>query len=370
MSDQPLFDKKLRLILNDGSFNEVHQVCMNPAVRTNKYNPSIPTIGSHHFNQSPRTASYFLFTLLLFLLNLSPGQSDAEAKCPIEMGWDGINDTTSCKTWLPVQYDASNENDILDQAIATCNDLPNGEVWRPRKEYIQEKDNGTDKFEGSIIHPWRLLEKIEGEGSSITVVTMDTTSRSMESTTLSEEQAVDYRNVNSKDLPACLFMSKGGTNHVGSCNTHDGAVRVLCKSSKVELCNPEGRKCRCDDGWEAPFCAKKQNKCKANSCSNGGVCFTNDEGEASCACLPGSTGTKCEKDSENDCDKVTCSYHGKCEDKLRDFKCTCDAGFTGNFCEIAIRSSATVVSITTALPLVTLILQAIASWHPLLLTSY
>ncbi|CDW54107.1 EGF and hEGF domain containing protein [Trichuris trichiura] len=253
------------------------------------------------------------------------------------MGWDGVNDTNICKTWLAVNYYPTDEIDILDKAIATCDDLPNGKMLHPRPVDMEEKENETNKVEGVAILPWRLIEKAvkQEESTLTTIITMNMTSGDLHETAMTPEALPSaYKNVNSKNLPMCSFLNKDNTESIDSCKTHDGAVRVLCKSSKLEHCNPDGRKCRCDAGWEGPFCKERENKCKKNSCSSNGICIMNDEGEASCACLPGSTGTECKEDSENDCEQVTCSYHGKCENKLRDFKCKCDPGFTGNFCEI------------------------------------
>uniref|UniRef100_A0A5S6R3G3 EGF-like domain-containing protein n=1 Tax=Trichuris muris TaxID=70415 RepID=A0A5S6R3G3_TRIMR len=326
---------------------------MNPTGRTSKCcSGSRPTLSTcRQLRDTALRCSFF--GLLLLLLNLSQVQKAAEVKCPMEMGWDGLEEVDgTCRTWLSIQYVRSSKADIFDYALLTCYGLPNG--YMPLMEEISFNVTFS-----SVVHPVRLIDG-KRQKDNVTLEYFDLEhGKYLTNENIKEADAL--KKYKFKDLPQCRFSINGSTEFtLGSCHPQEGStVWVLCSSGRLEHCNPKDGRCDCDSGWEGPFCKEEKNNCNAGTCSNGGLCQT-ENGTTFCNCLPGTTGANCEKDGENDCAEVTCSHHGKCEDKIRDFKCTCDAGFTGPFCEMAIRNSVAMVTIPPVSRLLALTLGAVA----------
>nr|XP_023655401.1 stabilin-1-like isoform X2 [Paramormyrops kingsleyae] len=103
---------------------------------------------------------------------------------------------------------------------------------------------------------------------------------------------------------------------------------VCVKVQWVPQCcqNHYGRDCQvCPGGLEAP-------------CSNHGVCSDRMQGQGTCVCHAGFTGTACERCRPNyhgaNCTQCMCSPNGTCEDGMEgDGSCFCQEGWTGARCE-------------------------------------
>lgn len=70
--------------------------------------------------------------------------------------------------------------------------------------------------------------------------------------------------------------------------------------------------------------------CSRNPCKNG-VCI-DKLFEYECVCDRGWTGELCESNI-NDCQPNPCQNGGHCVDGIDDYKCTCEPGFTGKKCQ-------------------------------------
>jgi len=67
-------------------------------------------------------------------------------------------------------------------------------------------------------------------------------------------------------------------------------------------------------------------------CQNGGTC-NNNAGSFECVCVPGWTGTHCERDI-NECAFLACMNGGTCRNTPGSFTCECTPGWTGRNCEL------------------------------------
>ena len=74
------------------------------------------------------------------------------------------------------------------------------------------------------------------------------------------------------------------------------------------------------------------NECLSQSINcNQGVCVDGD-GAGTCTCNPGYTGQFCDE-SINYCLDINCSGNGDCINELSTYSCNCTPGFTGRDCE-------------------------------------
>ncbi|TKR93122.1 hypothetical protein L596_007636 [Steinernema carpocapsae] len=104
-------------------------------------------------------------------------------------------------------------------------------------------------------------------------------------------------------------------------------------------------RCVCNSGWEGRNCTEKILACEANRCVNGGTCVDDEKGNFTCTCLPEYKGRFCEMKSEchprcYPCvqDDPRCKHGSSCwpnNNATKDdhFKCICERGFKGEFCE-------------------------------------
>ncbi len=81
-------------------------------------------------------------------------------------------------------------------------------------------------------------------------------------------------------------------------------------------------------------CPEEIHPCENENCSNHGICQENGQ-IATCKCDAGYTGEQCEVDI-NDCQPNPCENGGSCTDQVNNYSCKCKDGFKGKNCEINI----------------------------------
>jgi hypothetical protein len=93
----------------------------------------------------------------------------------------------------------------------------------------------------------------------------------------------------------------------------------------------------------------KVNICATQPCNNGGFCNSTDGISYTCKCKPGFEGRTCDQRLEQDikkssaesppsiasdpCYSMPCFNLGKCKSSEMGFKCVCEPGFYGIYCE-------------------------------------
>ncbi|XP_023237418.1 low-density lipoprotein receptor-related protein 1-like [Centruroides sculpturatus] len=145
------------------------------------------------------------------------------------------------------------------------------------------------------------------------------------------------------------FCKNGGTCvlHEGNpiCNCKNGWVGQLCEIqvSKWNSCTGycfNGGRCNLTQGPDSlPRCTCSVmfyivwlgiiNNLYFSRCENRGYCIKNEEGQNSCECQPGYSGSYCEL---SNCDKYC--VRGNCTLNVDVPSCNCPLGFTGEKCEI------------------------------------
>ncbi|XP_036040973.1 protein crumbs homolog 2 isoform X2 [Onychomys torridus] len=99
---------------------------------------------------------------------------------------------------------------------------------------------------------------------------------------------------------------------------------------------PEGRfECRCPPGFVGPRCRVPvlPQGCSLNStCKDGDPCEGGPLG-TNCSCKEGLTGLRCQS-PDLPCEANPCLNGGTCRAVSGIFECTCNAGFSGQFCEV------------------------------------
>ena len=73
-------------------------------------------------------------------------------------------------------------------------------------------------------------------------------------------------------------------------------------------------------------------ECASSPCRNGGTCV-NGFGSYSCNCDAGYTGDNCEIDID-ECASSPCQNGGTCTDGINSYTCNCIPGHAGDNCEI------------------------------------
>ncbi|MBN2340899.1 MAG: PPC domain-containing protein [Deltaproteobacteria bacterium] len=152
-----------------------------------------------------------------------------------------------------------------------------------------------------------------------------------------------------------------------------GGTCVLNQTCGLNSCSGHGTcddstyvvVCTCDDGWDGTICNEcatgyhddsgdcvLNESCIASSCSFSGSC-SDTGGVVSCSCYTGYDGDYCELCAidyhfdfgtgecvEDDaCEQLgvnssDCNFNGTCDDSTGVVKCSCNAGWAGNFCSV------------------------------------
>ncbi|XP_057264396.1 sushi, nidogen and EGF-like domain-containing protein 1 isoform X3 [Pezoporus wallicus] len=91
------------------------------------------------------------------------------------------------------------------------------------------------------------------------------------------------------------------------------------------------RVCHSPGVWSDPPECNEINECQSQPCLNGGQC-KDRIAEFLCLCEPGYTGQHCESDTD-ECQSEPCKNGGTCQDLPASFTCYCPEGFVGTQCE-------------------------------------
>jgi len=135
------------------------------------------------------------------------------------------------------------------------------------------------------------------------------------------------------DNPFRAFLGSSSALPAESCQEIKNASEALAPSgrywlvSKVSGSQPVGAYCDMEKAAVV--------ECTANPCQNGGTCDYQGEGQYTCRCLPGYTGSKCEFVID-ECASSPCLNGGTCTDVINGFRCACAASLTGIRCELGI----------------------------------
>ncbi|KAI2811133.1 Slit 2 protein [Blomia tropicalis] len=94
-------------------------------------------------------------------------------------------------------------------------------------------------------------------------------------------------------------------------------------------------RCECLTGYHGPLCEKKIDYCsnEFNPCKNGECHVRNDDTRYECVCSNGWSGPNCTINVD-DCLENMCQNSGTCIDEINGYRCECQLGYAGQFCEI------------------------------------
>uniref|UniRef100_A0A8C7ZLS3 Jagged canonical Notch ligand 1 n=1 Tax=Oryzias sinensis TaxID=183150 RepID=A0A8C7ZLS3_9TELE len=118
-------------------------------------------------------------------------------------------------------------------------------------------------------------------------------------------------------------------------NSTPSGVRLITSS----VCRPHGQcqshangqfSCRCEEGFSGTYCHENINDCAIAPCLNGGTCI-DEVSRYRCICPKGWEGPTCENNID-DCSSAPCQNHGVCQDLTNDFYCKCGDGWKGKTC--------------------------------------
>uniref|UniRef100_A0A3P9MGT0 Delta-like protein n=1 Tax=Oryzias latipes TaxID=8090 RepID=A0A3P9MGT0_ORYLA len=118
-------------------------------------------------------------------------------------------------------------------------------------------------------------------------------------------------------------------------NSTPSGVRLITSS----VCRPHGQcqshangqfSCRCEEGFSGTYCHENINDCEIAPCLNGGTCI-DEVSRYRCICPKGWEGPTCENNID-DCSSAPCQNHGVCQDLTNDFYCKCGDGWKGKTC--------------------------------------
>ncbi|KFO81208.1 Sushi, nidogen and EGF-like domain-containing protein 1, partial [Cuculus canorus] len=96
------------------------------------------------------------------------------------------------------------------------------------------------------------------------------------------------------------------------------------------------RVCRLPGVWTDPPECDEIDECRSQPCLNGGHC-KDRIAEFLCLCEPGYTGAQCESDVD-ECHSEPCKNGGTCRDLPGTFTCHCPEGFVGTQCETEVNA--------------------------------
>ena len=114
-----------------------------------------------------------------------------------------------------------------------------------------------------------------------------------------------------------------------------------------------GPVCTCDPGWSGTYCDQDYNNCTSSPCEHGGTCEDLAGFAYTCICPPLYTGPNCEQQVDfcqlqimnattgHASTVPICGDHGDCHTAPSGAFCTCDWGWTGDWCETRIEYNCT-----------------------------
>ena len=77
-------------------------------------------------------------------------------------------------------------------------------------------------------------------------------------------------------------------------------------------------------------------QCDATDCQHGGTCYQSGDGlVAVCECPVGWEGPRCDRDTDECSELVTCLHGGTCSNLPGSYTCTCQHGWEGEHCQVA-----------------------------------
>ena len=81
----------------------------------------------------------------------------------------------------------------------------------------------------------------------------------------------------------------------------------------------------------------KKDICNTNNpCLNNAQCLPDGMGGATCICMPGFSGSRCE--TQSPCSSNPCQNGGACTFTGFGYRCDCFSGFTGFNCETSMKA--------------------------------
>uniref|UniRef100_G1MWY9 Uncharacterized protein n=1 Tax=Meleagris gallopavo TaxID=9103 RepID=G1MWY9_MELGA len=108
-------------------------------------------------------------------------------------------------------------------------------------------------------------------------------------------------------------------------------AKYHCELGYVLSQHNSPRVCRSQGVWSDPPECDEIDECRSQPCLNGGQC-KDRIAEFLCVCEPGYTGLHCELEVD-ECQSEPCKNGGTCRDLLGSFACSCPEGFVGTLCE-------------------------------------
>uniref|UniRef100_A0A8C3TEB6 Neurogenic locus notch homolog protein 1 n=1 Tax=Chelydra serpentina TaxID=8475 RepID=A0A8C3TEB6_CHESE len=108
-------------------------------------------------------------------------------------------------------------------------------------------------------------------------------------------------------------------------------VKSSCRNGATCQNTDGSYRCNCKAGYTGRNCDTDIDDCKPNPCHNGGSCSDSIDAFF-CDCLAGFRGPKCEEDI-NECASNPCKNGANCTDCVNSYTCTCPSGFSGIHCE-------------------------------------
>uniref|UniRef100_A0A6Q2XEI4 Delta-like protein n=1 Tax=Esox lucius TaxID=8010 RepID=A0A6Q2XEI4_ESOLU len=121
--------------------------------------------------------------------------------------------------------------------------------------------------------------------------------------------------------------------------TNDSAAEGGLQHISSNVCGPRGRcislpdgnfTCSCDPGFSGSYCHENVNDCASGPCQNGGTCI-DGVNSFQCICPDGWEGRLCDH-NVNECVHNPCKNGGLCVDLVNDFYCKCTDYWKGKTC--------------------------------------